>query len=121
MAKKKKPAKRKPVTKPAQKPRARPTLPPPAHDRAPDPADAPAAAPAERSAPAEPSPESAQVVDITPENEKLEGYRVVQVIALRVGHYGLKQRVPNEVFMMGLLGEGALPDWVKAVPDDGTL
>lgn len=92
--------KKKPVTRPPRKP----------PDRAPNPA----------AAPAEPSPLSAQVVDITPENEKLEGYRVVQVIAQRVGHYGLKQRITNEVFMMGLIGDGALPDWVKAVPDDGS-
>lgn len=104
------PKKKKPITKPARKPRAQPKPSPAASERAPNPA----------AAPAEPSPESAQVVDITPENEKLEGYRAVQVIAQRVGHYGLKQRIANEVFMMGLVGEGALPDWVEAVPDNGT-
>lgn len=56
---------------------------------------------------------TAQLVDPTPENRQLAGYREQQVIATRSGHFGLKQRSPEEVFTVGVVGEGELPDWVR--------
>lgn len=56
---------------------------------------------------------AARVVDITDANRKLKGFRVVEVVATRMGHYGLKRLRAGSVFTMGLVGDGYLPSWVK--------
>lgn len=52
-----------------------------------------------------------QVLEISPEARAREGYREVDVIALREGRYGDRTRGVGEPFRMGVIGE--LPDWVR--------
>lgn len=55
----------------------------------------------------------ATVVPITERTRKLKGFREVEVVATRLGHYDLKRRKAGEVFTIGLVGDGNLPSWVK--------
>lgn len=100
MAKAKKraiPAKRgtkKPTTRPAApKPKRIPQLPP---------AQSPANQPSE-------------LVPMTPEHQGKIGYRESEVQAVETGTYGYVERPKGERFRVGVVGEGPLPPWVRAV------
>ncbi len=58
-------------------------------------------------------PSKAKIVDVTAANQKVKGFRAVEVVATRYGHYGLKRRRPGEIFTLGVVGNGYLPSWVK--------
>lgn len=64
-----------------------------------------------------PSP-NATVVDITARTRKIKGFRQVDVVATRMGYYGLRRRRAGEVFPMGLVGDGYLPSWVRVADNE---
>jgi len=74
--------------------------------------DTPVPTPSE---PAPSSPRLARVVGITPQDRELEGYRELDVRALRGGHYAGRDYAAGDVFRMALVGEGEPPVWVRPV------
>ena len=47
-----------------------------------------------------------------------KGYREVEVIATRAGHYGQARKRAGDVFVMGLASDGALPSWVTPANEE---
>lgn len=66
----------------------------------------------------------ASVVPIDRESRKLKGFRMERVVATRMGYYMHKRIREGAVFLIGLVGDGYLPSWVKladAEDEDGKV